>query len=302
MTNPFFAPSTLPYQLPPFAEIEDEHYLPAFEKGFEEQLAEISDITGRQDAPTFENTMIPLEQSGQTLLRVARVFYNKSSSDSSDFTNELEEKLAPLMAAHEDAIKLDSRLYRRIKALHDQLDSQGLSPEQRYLVERYYTEMTLAGADLDEGQKAKLKDYNQKLSTLTTRFEKNLLADTNDLAVVIDDEAELGGLGSGEISAAAEAAKERGLDGKYLITLVLPTGHPYLSDLARRDVREKIMAASRARGNRGDEHDNRDLVLEIAKLRAERARLLGFDTHAGFVTADETAKTPEAVADMLGRL
>jgi peptidyl-dipeptidase Dcp len=302
MTNPFFTPSTLPYQLPPFAEIRDEHYLPAFEKGFEEQLAEIAAITGLADAPTFENTMVPLERSGQTLLRVARVFYNKSSSDSSDFTNELEEKIAPLMAAHEDAIRLDSQLYWRIKTLHDQLDSLELTPEQRYLVERYYTEMTLAGAGLDDEQKEKLKDYNQRLSTLTTRFEKNLLADTNDLAIAIDDVAELEGLGSGEISAAAEAAKERGLDGKYLVTLVLPTGHPYLSDLNRRDVRERIMAASRARGIRGGEHDNRELVLEIAKLRAERARLLGFDTHAGYVTADETAKTPEAVADMLGRL
>jgi peptidyl-dipeptidase Dcp len=302
MTNPFFAPSTLPYQLPPFAEIEDEHYLPAFEKGFQEQLAEVSSITRRRDMPTFENTMVPLERSGQTLLRVARVFYNKSSSDSNDFTNELEEKIAPLMAAHEDAIRLDSQLYWRITTLHDQLDSLELTPEQRYLVERYHTEMTLAGAGLDDDQKEKLKDYNQRLSTLTTRFEKNLLADTNDLAVVVDDPAELEGLGAGEISAAAEAAKERGLDGKYLVTLVLPTGHPYLSDLNRRDVRERIMAASRARGIRGGEHDNRELVLEIAKLRAERARLLGFDTHAGYVTADETAKTPEAVADMLGRL
>ena len=302
MSNPFFAPSTLPYQLPPFADIADEHYLPAFEKGFEEQLAEVAAITADQDAPTFENTMVPLEQSGQTLLRVARVFYNKSSADSNDFTNDLEEKIAPRMAAHEDAIKLDSRLYGRIKALHDQLDSLDLTPEQRYLVERNYTEMTLAGAGLDDEQKERLKDYNQRLSTLTTRFEKNLLADTNDLAVVIDDVAELEGLGAGEISAAAEAAKERGLEGKYLITLVLPTGHPYLASLSRRDVRERIMAASRARGIRGGEHDNRDLVLEIAKLRAERARLLGFDTHAGYVTADETAKTPEAVADMLGRL
>jgi peptidyl-dipeptidase Dcp len=302
MTNPFFAPSTLPYQLPPFAEIEDEHYLPAFEKGFQEQLAEVSSITRRRDMPTFENTMVPLERSGQTLLRVARVFYNKSSSDSNDFTNELEEKIAPLMAAHEDAIRLDSQLYWRITTLHDQLDSLELTPEQRYLVERYHTEMTLAGAGLDDDQKERLKDYNQRLSTLTTRFEKNLLADTNDLAVVVDDPAELEGLGAGEISAAAEAAKERGLDGKYLVTLVLPTGHPYLSDLNRRDVRERIMAASRARGIRGGEHDNRELVLEIAKLRAERARLLGFDTHAGYVTADETAKTPEAVADMLGRL
>jgi peptidyl-dipeptidase Dcp len=302
MTNPFFTPSTLPYQLPPFAEIRDEHYLPAFEKGFEEQLAEIAAITGLADAPTFENTMVPLERSGQTLLRVARVFYNKSSSDSSDFTNELEEKIAPLMAAHEDAIRLDSRLYARVKTLHDGLDGLGLTAEQRYLVERHHTEMTLAGAGLDEVQKERLRDYNQRLSTLTTRFEKNLLADTNDLAVVIDDVAELEGLGAGEISAAAEAAKERGLDGKYLVTLVLPTGHPYLADLERRDVRERIMAASRARGNRGGEHDNRELVLEIVRLRAERARLLGFDTHAGYVTADETAKTPEAVADMLGRL
>jgi peptidyl-dipeptidase Dcp len=302
MTNPFFAPSTLPYQLPPFAEIEDEHYLPAFEKGFQEQLAEVSSITRRRDMPTFENTMVPLERSGQTLLRVARVFYNKSSSDSNDFTNELEEKIAPLMAAHEDAIRLDSQLYWRITTLHDQLDSLELTPEQRYLVERYHTEMTLAGAGLDADQKEKLKDYTQRLSTLTTRFEKNLLADTNDLAVVVDDPAELEGLGAGEISAAAEAAKERGLDGKYLVTLVLPTGHPYLSDLNRRDVRERIMAAYRARGIRGGEHDNRELVLGIAKLRAGRARLLGFDTHAGYVTADETAKTPEAVADMLGRL
>ncbi|MCC6269658.1 MAG: M3 family metallopeptidase [Microbacteriaceae bacterium] len=300
--NPFFQPSTLPYELPPFADIEDEHYLPAFEKGFEEQLAEVSNITRRRDVPTFENTMIPLEQSGQTLTRVARVFYNKSSSDSSDFTNDLEEQIAPLMAAHEDAIKLDSQLYRRIKTIHEQLDSLKLTAEQRYLVVRYYTELTLAGAGLDDEQKERLKDYNQKLSTLTTRFEKNLLADTNDLAVIIDDVAELDGLGAGEISAAAEAAKERGLEGKYLVTLVLPTGHPYLASLTRRDVRHRIMAASRERGSRGGDHDNTKLVLEIAKLRAERARLLGFDTHAGFVTADETAKTPEAVAAMLGKL
>ena len=300
--NPFFQTSTLPYELPPFADITDEHYLPAFEKGFEEQLAEVSNITRRRDMPTFENTLVPLEQSGQTLTRVARVFYNKSSSDSSDFTNDLEEQIAPRMAAHEDAIKLDSQLYWRIKTIHDQLDSLDLTAEQRYLVERYYTEMTLAGAGLDDDQKEKLKDFNQKLSTLTTRFEKNLLADTNDLAVIFDDVAELDGLGAGEISAAVEAAKERGLDGKYLVTLVLPTGHPYLANLTRRDVRERILAASRSRGNRGGDHDNTALVLEITKLRAERARLLGFDTHAGFVTADETAKTPEAVAAMLGKL
>lgn len=302
MSNPFFTASTLPYELPPFAEIVDEHFLPAFDKGFEEQLAEVANITRRRDMPSFDNTMVPLEQSGQTLTRVARVFYNKSSSDSNDVTNDLEERIAPLMAAHEDAIRLDSQLYWRIKAIHEQLDSLDLTDEQRYLVERYYTEMTLAGAGLSDEQKDELKEYNQKLSTLTTRFEKNLLADTNDLAVVIEDVSELDGLSAGEISAAAEAAKERGLEGKYLVTLVLPTGHPYLASLTSRNVRHRVMAASRARGNRDNEHDNKDLVLEITKLRAQRARLLGFYTHAGVVTADETAKTPEAVTEMLGKL
>ena len=302
MTNPFFEPSTLPYGMPPFAEIRDEHYRPAFEKGMADQLEEIGAITSSADLPTFENTMLPLERSGQLLDRVATVFYNKSSADSTDFTNELEEEIAPLLSAHSDAIRLDSQLYWRITTIHDQLDQLGLDAESRYLVERYYVEYTVAGAGLNEAEKARLRDYNQHLSTLTTRFEKNLLADTNDLAVVIDDVSELDGLGAGEVSAAAEAAKERGLEGKYLITLVLPTGHPFLSSLTNRDVRERIMAASRARGNRGGDWDNSELVLEITRLRAERAELLGFESHAAWVIADETAKNPGNVAAMLNRL
>lgn len=300
--NPFFAPSTLPYGLPPFAVITDADYRPAFDRGFEDQLAEIARIAGSGEPATFENTMIPLESSGQTLERVATVFFNKSSADSNDFTNDLEEEIAPLLAAHSDAIRLDSRLYARITALHEQLPQLDLDAESAYLVERYYTEFTLAGAGLDDAQKQKLRELNQTLSTLTTRFEKNLLADTNELAVVIDDVAELDGLAADEISAAGEAAKERGLDGKYLITLVLPTGHPYLDSLTSAQVRERIMAASRARGSNGGPNDNRGLVLDITHLRAERARLLGFSNHAAYVTADETAGTPEAVAAMLGRL
>ncbi|MEQ1737590.1 MAG: M3 family metallopeptidase, partial [Rhodoglobus sp.] len=302
MTNPFFEPSTLPYGMPPFADIRDEHFRPAFEKGMTEQLAEIKEITGRSDLPTFENTMIPLESSGQLLERVATVFFNKTSADSNDFTNDLEEEVAPLLAAHSDAIKLDSQLYWRIGILHEQLDELGLDAESRYLVERHYIEFTIAGAGLDETQKESLREFNRKLSTLTTRFDKNLLADSNDLAVVIDDDAELDGLEPGEISAAAEAAKERGLEGKYLITLVLPTGHPFLASLTNREVRERIMAASRARGSRGGDWDNSAIVLEIARLRAQRARLLGFDSHAAWVIADETAKNPENVAAMLARL
>jgi peptidyl-dipeptidase Dcp len=304
MTNPFFEPSTLPYGLPPFADITDADFLPAFDAGMEQQLEEVAAITEQQAAATFENTLIPLEKSGQILDRVATVFYNKSSSDSNDFTNELEEQIAPRLAAHSDAIKLDSALYARIAAVHASVlaGGSGLDAESTYLVERYFTEFTIAGAGLNDDDKATLRDYNQKLSTLTTRFEKNLLADTNDLAVVIDDVAELAGLGAGEISAAAEAAKERGLDGKYLVTLVLPTGHPYLDALENRDVRQRILTASRARGIRGNENDNRAVVLEITKLRAERALLLGYPNHAAWVTADETAKTPEAVAAMLEKL
>jgi peptidyl-dipeptidase Dcp len=301
-SNPFFAPSTLPYQLPPFADIRDEHYLPAFERGFEEHLAEIAAIADSAEDPTFENTIVAMERSGGTLERVANVFFNKSSSDSSDFTNELEEQIAPRLAAHQDAIRLNSTLYARIKAVHDARTNSGLDDESVYLVERIFTEFTLAGAGLDDADKERLRDYNQRLSTLTTRFEKNLLADTNDLALVFDTPEELDGLSDGELSATAEAAKERGLEGKYLVTLVLFTGHPYLASLTNRDVRRRIMEASRSRGSRGNEHDNRALVLEITALRAERAALLGFENHAAYVTADETAKTPEAVAAMLGRL
>ncbi|TQL47755.1 peptidyl-dipeptidase Dcp [Homoserinimonas aerilata] len=301
MTNPFFSPSTLPYSLPPFAEVRDEHYLPAFERGMEEQLAEVAAIAANPEAATVENTLVPLEASGQLLERVANVFFNKSSADSSDFTNELEEQLAPRLAAHGDAITLDPMLYARISALYEAREAV-TDAETRYLVERHHTEFTLAGAGLPDADKEKLREYNQRLSTLTTRFEKNLLADTNELAVVVDDVAELDGLGAGEISSAAAAAAERGLDGKYLVTLVLPTGHPWLAQLTNRGLRERIMTASRARGIRGNEHDNRELVLEITRLRAERARLLGFDSHAAYVTADETARTPQAVADMLGRL
>jgi len=300
--NPFLEPSTLPYGMPPFADITDEHYRPAFEIGMEEHLAEIRAITAKRDLPTFENTMVPLEKGGQVLERVATVFFNKASADGNDATEALEEQMAPLLAAHSDAIRLDSQLYWRIKTLHDQLDALGLDAESRYLVQRYYAEFTIAGAGLNEIEKATLRDLNQQLSTLTTRFEKNLLADTNDLAVVIDDAADLDGLEPGEVSAAAEAAKDRGLDGKYLVTLVLPTGHPWLSSLTSRAVRERIMAASRARGNRGGDWDTNQLVLDITRLRAQRAALLGFASHADWVIADETAKNPGNVAAMLDKL
>ena len=301
MTNPFFEASKLPYQLPPFTEIRDEHFAPAFEAGFTQHLEEIAAITAQSEAATFDNTMVPLEKAGAILERVAHVFFSMTSTDSSPALEAIDEEYAPKLAAHSDAITLNTDLYARVKALHDSPDASW-TDEQRYLVERRYQEMTLAGAGLEGAKTDRLKEINQRLATLTTLFEKNLQADTNDLAVVIDDASELEGLADGEIESAAAAAAERGLEGKWLITLPLFTGHPWLASLANRDVRERVMRASLARGSRGNANDNSEVVLEITRLRAERAALLGFASHAEYITADETAKSPENVAAMLDKL
>ncbi len=302
LSNPLLADAPLAYGLPDYSLIRPEHYLPAFEKAFAEHAGEISAITRVRSMPTFENTMVPLEESGKLLGDVARTFYTVSSADGTDEIQAIEEELAPRMSAHHDSIQLDAALYWRIKTLHDQLDDLGLEPEQRYLVERHYREMTQAGAGLDDEAKARLTELNQRLSVLTTTFEKNLLADTNDLAVVFDDVAELDGLTDGELSAAAQNAADRGLDGSYVVTLTLFTGHPYLGSLTNRESRRRILEASRARGLRGNANDNRRVLLDIARLRAERAALLGFDTHAAYVTSDETAGSPDAVHALLREL
>ncbi|WP_447943029.1 M3 family metallopeptidase [Microbacterium aurum] len=301
-TNPLLLESTLPYGLPDYRQIRPEHYLPAFDAAFAEHRREIENIFRVRSMPTFENTMVALERSGDLLGRVARTFYTVSSADATAEIQEIDEALAPLMAAHQDAVQLDGQLYGRIKTLHDRLADLALDPEQRYLVERHYREMTHAGAGLDDAQKQQLTELNQRLSVLTTTFEKNLLADTNDLAVVFDDAAELDGLTEGELSAAAQNAADRGLDGKYVVTLTLFTGHPYLSSLIDRESRRRLLEASRSRGARENEYDNRAVLREIVRLRAERATLLGYDSHAAYVTSDETAGSPEAVHALLRRL
>ena len=300
--TPLLSPSALPYGLPDYAAIRPAHYLPAFDEAFAQQKVEIDAITRVRSMPTFENTMLPLETSGRLLGDVARTFYTVSSADAAPEIQQIEETLAPLMSAHNDSIELDSALFWRIKTLHDALDDLDLEPEQRYLVQRRFREMSHAGAGLDDTAKAQLTALNQRLSTLTTTFEKNLLRDTNDLAVVFDDVAELDGLAEGELSAAAQAAADRGLAGKWVITLTLFTGHPYLASLTNRASRKRILDASRARGSRAGENDNRAVLREIVTLRAERASLLGYVSHAAYVTADETAGSPEAVHDLLRRL
>lgn len=302
VTNPLLAPTPLPYDLPPYGSIRPEHYLPAFREAFAAHRAEVDAITAQSEPPTFENTLVALERSGALLDRVARTFFTVSSADGTADIQAIDEELAPLLAAHGDAIQLDAALFARVSAVHEALDTLELDSERRYLVERRHREMSLAGAGLDDAQKQRLTELNQRLSTLTTTFEKNLLADTNDLAVVFDDATDLDGLSDGELSAAAQAATERGLDGRYVVTLTLYTGHPYLASLTNCDSRRRLLEASRARGTRGNANDNRETLREIVRLRAERAALLGYPSHAAAVLADQTAGSPDAARDLLRRL
>jgi peptidyl-dipeptidase Dcp len=293
-------PSDLPHQLPRFADISDDDYAPALDAAMAAQREAVAAITADPEPPTFDNTVVPLELSGVALSRVMRVLGNKAGADSNDKIDALRAEYAPRLAAHGDAIALDPALFARLEAVHAGRDV--LDAEARYLVERYLTEFRLAGAALDETDKQRLKELNERISAQETAFEIALQADSNDLAVVVDDAAQLDGLTPGEVSAAAAAAEARGLDGKYLLTLVLPTAHPHLASLTDRDLRRRLSDAQRSRGSRGNEHDTRAIALDILRLRAERARLLGFANHAEVVTVDNTAGTPAAVRAMLERL
>jgi len=298
--NPFALRSTLEYEMPDFSRINDESYLPAFRAGCVEQLDEVNEIL-KQDEVTFENTIVAMERSGQLLMRVLTVFYNKSSSDTTDRLDEIEEELAPKLSAHMDAIRLNQKLFGRIKELYSNRDSLELSNEDAWLLERYYMDFTHAGAHLTDAQREELTNLNEELSKLETLFGKNLLADTNDLAVEVDDVSELDGLSENEIAACAAAAKARGLEGKWLVTMVNFTGHPLLSSLKNRSLRERIMKNSLLKGN-CDVKDNRKVILEIVKLRAKRAELFGVKTHAEHVLQDRNAQNPENVHKMLKQI
>jgi len=298
--NPFALRSTLEYELPDFSRINDESYLPAFYAGCEQQLGEVHDIIKQTDV-TFENTVVAMERSGQLLMRVLTVFYNKSSSDTSDRLDEIEEEVAPKLAAHMDAIRLNQDLFRRIKHLHENRDSLELNNEDAWLLERYYMDFTHAGAHLTDAQREELKGLNEELSKLETLFGKNLLADTNTLAVEVDDVAELDGLSENEIAACAAAANARGLEGKWLVGMVNFTGHPLLASMKNRGLRERVMKNSLLKGN-CDEIDNRPVILQIVKLRAKRAELFGVKTHAEHVLQDRNAQNPENVHKMLKQI
>ncbi len=300
--NPFYVESTLQYGYPRFDAIEDAHFMPAFERGMAEQRAEIDAIANSKDAATFENTLVPMELSGQVLGRASAVFFSLVGADTNPERQRIQAAVAPLMSAHRDAIFLDADLFKRIESLHSRRDELGLDAESKYVLERYHTDFVRAGARLDETQKARLREINAELAKLNTDFGQNVLKEVNAAAVVVDDRKQLGGLDDNEVAAAAEAAKARKLEGKYVIALQNTSGQPPLGALTDRGLRERIFKASLARGSSGGEFDNRAVVARVAKLRAERAGLLGYANHATYALEDQTAQTPAAVNKLLAQL
>jgi len=298
--NPFSAPSTLPFEAPAFDRIREEHYLPAFAAGMERHLAEVRAIAANGDAPTFGNTIEAMERAGEVLERTARVFFNLTGSTTTDGLQKIQAEVAPKLAAHSDSIWLDAELFARVQQVFDGRDA--LRPEEKQLTERYHLSFVRHGARLDEAQQQRIREINERSSQLTTKFQECLLKETQALGVVIDDKAELAGLSDSDVSAAADAAKAAGHEGKFLITIELPTSQGILSSLADRDTRKRVYEASIARCNRDNEHDTKAIAQELCALRAERAALLGYETHGHYVLADETAGTPDAVRKMMGSM
>jgi peptidyl-dipeptidase Dcp len=295
--NAFASPSSLPYQAPAFDRLRDADYQPAIEDGMRAQLAEIDSIANLSDAPTFDNTLAAMERSGQMLARAARVFFAMTQTNTNDDLQAIKEKLAPELAAHDDAIHLNAKLFARIEAIHAQRES--LDPEARFLVERTHQRFVHAGARLSVADQTELRALNKEESSLSTEFEKKLLDATTAGALVVADPAELAGASEGDLAAAALVAEDRGRAGKWMLALQNTTQQPAQLWLSSRATRERLFAASTSRTERGDGNDTRALVQRLAELRARRAKLLGFPTYAAYVLDDQMARTPEKAIALL---
>lgn len=297
--NPFYSDWGTPYEVPDFDKVEVGHYMPAFKEGMKRQKQEVDAIVKNSAAPTFENTIEALEASGKLLGKVADMFFNLNSADTNEDMQAIAKEVAPLLSAHGDDIALNAALFRRIKAVHDQRDELDLDTEQRRLLDETYKDFVRGGANLDDADKERFREINERLSVLSLQFGENVLKENNAFELVIDDPADLAGLNDATIAAAAEAAASRGHDGKWVFTLHKPSMIPFLSYSDKRDLREKIYQAYINRGNNGGELDNKKVLVEMARLRLERAQLLGYENHAAYVLDENMAKTPEAVYALL---
>ena len=300
--NPLLTKSELPFEAPPFDKIVDADFQPAIEEGMKQEMAEIDAIANSTEEPTFDNTIVAMEKSGALLTRAMNVFSSLTSANTNDTLQKVEEDESPKLAAHDDAIYLNDKLFQRVQTLYDKRDSLKLDPESARLLEVKYKRFVHAGAKLSEADKTKLKDMNKELSTLSTKFTNQLLAATKAGALVVDDAKALDGLSDADLQAATAAAKDRKLDGKYVVTLQNTTQQPALQGMNDRDTREKLFKASWERAEHGDANDTRETIERIAQLRAERAKLLGFPNYAAWSLDNQMAKTPEAAEKFMERL
>jgi len=300
--NPLFSEFDTPFQVPPFDRIQEEHYLPAFKEGMDQQNKEIEAIIIDPESPTFENTIEAMENTGSLLRRVGSVFGVLNGSMTNDDMQKIAKEVAPLESKHRDDIRLNDKLFQRIKAVYEQKDKLDLTTEQNTLLEKYYKDFVRSGANLDEEKKATLKEINQELSILTVKFGDNVLKENNRFEMVIDKKEDLAGLPQAVITGAAEAAKERGHEGKWVFTIHKPSMIPFLQYSEKRDLREKIFKAYINKGDNNDELDNKANLAKIAALRVKRANLLGYKTHADYVLENNMAKKPENVYKFLEQI
>jgi peptidyl-dipeptidase Dcp len=301
-SNPLLKESPLPYHLPPFAEMQEEHFAPAFEQGMTEHLAEVAGIAENAAPATFENTIVALEKAGTTLNRARRAFSILTGSLTTPGLQKLESAYSGKFAAHSDAIRLNQALFARIEKLYQQRESLGLGPVEKRLVERYYKDYVRSGAKLTGADKEKLKALNADLAKLSTKFAQNVLKEINGSSVFVESREDLAGLSEAAINRAAAAATAEGKPGKYALRLTNTTGQPVIDTLQNRALRERVMQASLARNSRTGEFDNRPLVLELARKRAERANLLGYPTHAALQLEEQTAGSVDAVNKLMAQL
>ena len=300
--NPLLDEWTTPLGVPPFDEFEDAHYRPAFEAAIAEARKELETIAAVADPPTFENTVEALELSGQLLDKVSLVFFNLNSAETNDELQAIAKEVAPRLAALQDDMYLNERLFARVKTVWETRDDLELEPEQDRLLEETWKEFVRSGANLGPEQKERLREINRDLSVLTVTFGENLLKETNAFKLVIEDEADLAGLPDRMVAAGAAAAEKEGLEGKWVFTLQRPSIEPFLDSADNRELRRQILDAYLARGANGNENDNREIVEKIATLRLERAQLLGYRTHADYVLEEQMAKTSQRVLELLDKL
>jgi peptidyl-dipeptidase Dcp len=297
--NPFFTEWTTPFGVPPFEQIHEEHFLPAFERAIAEQRAEVEAVAQNPEPPTFDNTLAALDATGELMSKVSGVFYTLTGAETNDEIQAIAKQVAPMRSNLRDDRLMNPQLFERIKAIYGQRDELELDAEQMRLLEETYLDFVNGGAELSEADKQRMREINTRLSTLGLNFSDNVLAETNKFQLFIDNEEDLAGLPPTVVAGAAEAAANAGQEGKWLFTTHRPSIYPFLDYADNRELRKQIFKAYIMRGDNGDEFDNKVILTEILALRAEKAKLLGYDTHADRVLERRMAKTPEAVYELL---